>query len=92
MNRALSFAKRRYTSGNATIDVWPKAPSLIDSFSRLFDSKSTVEADHKFLHKNLFQNQLVISSCNHLNDQIFMTVDENVIVQYLLSGIDTSRP
>lgn len=91
IHRSISYAQKNFSSsGRATIEFWPKAPTIFESGLLLMDSATA-------LGENRTQDVLWImtqpSAILHADrvwqiDPIMMTIDENAILHYMFDRPD----
>jgi protease-4 len=84
ISRAVAYAQRKYTSGHAIVECWPKAPSLIETGTRLFDSSSSNDGNDYIFNTDPV---LRILPCRlQLSDPMLMMIDENSVLQYIVDS------
>lgn len=94
LHRAIAYAQRTYTSGDAAVEVWPKPKSM---YERLMDAKKATDPDSDeaasiigALWLALFQSdsdQFIMDhqrSGNLLSSGMILAMDENVALEYAL--------
>jgi ClpP class serine protease len=92
-SRAIAYAQRNYTSGDAVVEVWPKPKSLSERLLKSSDL-GTAEVENASLPQlvwlALFKDDLkqTVSVDQHLlnlpSSGLVLAVDENLAVKYCL--------
>ena len=91
LNKAIAYAQRKYTGGDATVEVWPKPKTL---YERLWSAKKVADADQdddaslsRVLYSllSLFQADSMQTEPVSLPSQgLLLTMDEDLALKYVL--------
>lgn len=85
IDRAVSYAKNMYTTGNPEVEFWPKQKSFSELLSRHLDKGIQRE---NTLQSLVTQQQMLISGEHYRNSSsIWFTMDEQTTLDAMISGL-----